>query len=258
MRSGLLVFLLGVACGSAGAQEAPAACGSAQDVIQRYVNALGGEAAIKQVKSLRIEASETEPHTFDPQSMAHSRYWFEWQAPNRMRVHRHYLLSPATVIFDGTAWSQHNGHAGHNQDPTPEWQRKLRQLPYNDFPEMQEFRVMANPLLLTVASELYQELAVVPGEPGTCVVGGSGTNERGYQRRDFLAFDERSGLLRSWRIQAELRQGNYFEFRFDDYRQAGQIVIPYSVYYDFYRALFRVTKVAVNVPIPNSDFVPKP
>jgi hypothetical protein len=258
MRSGLLVSLFAVACGWAGAQESAAGCGTAHDVIRRYVDALGGEAAIKQVKSLRIEAKETEPHTFAPQSMRNSRYWFEWQAPNRIRVHWHYMLSPGTQIFDGTAWSQRNGHAGRNESATPESQRKLMQLPYNDYPELQEFRVMAYPLLLTAAHELYRELAVVPGEPGTCVVRGIGTNEWGRERRDFMAFDARSGLLRFWRVQAGLMRKKYFEFRFDDYRQAGPIVIPYLLYYDFYRASFLVTKVAVNDPIPDTDFVPRP
>jgi hypothetical protein len=227
--------------------------------MRRYVDALGGEAAIRQVKSLRIETKETEPHTFSPESMRNSRYWFEWQAPNRIRVHWQYMLSPGTQIFDGTAWSQRNGHAGSNPVKTPEWQRKLRQLPYNDYPELQEFRVMANPLLLTAANELYRELTVVPGAPGTCVVRGVGTSEYGCERRDFMDFDEGSGLLRSWRIQAgPPGREKYFEFRFDDYRRAGPIVVPYVVYYDFYRASFLVMKVAINDPIPNSDFVPKP
>ena len=48
------------------------------------------------------------------------------------------------------------------------------------------------------------------------------------------------------------------EFLFDDYRATGSITIPYSVYFDFYQAAFRITSVIVNSPLPDSDFVPKP
>jgi hypothetical protein len=234
-------------------------CGTTEEVLQHYRNALGGEAAIAQVHSLLIRAASAEPHTFNEASTAHSRYRLEWQAPNRIRVNRQYLLSPATIIFDGSDWSLYNGRVSHNEDSTPAWRRKLMSLPYNDYPENQEFRMMANPLLLVGVQQLYRRLELSTGGPGECVLQAWGTSEWGRERRDYLAFRVDTGLLRSWQIQAG-RPGHetYMEFLFDDYRPTGSITIPYSVYFDFYRAAFRVTSVIVNPSLSESDFVPKP
>jgi hypothetical protein len=66
-------------------------------------------------------------------------------------------------------------------------------------------------------------------------------------------------LLRSWRIQAgQPGQEKYFEFLFGDYRQAGPVLIPYSVDYDFYQASFRLTKVVVNPTFADADFMARP
>ena len=153
-----------ILCGSAAAHaDLPAAdCGTAGEVFQRYLDALGGAAAIAHAQSLLIEAKETEPHTFHPQSMAHQRFRFEWESQNRILVKRQYLLSTATVIYDGVAWSLYNGRVSHNEDATPELRRKLMALPYNDSPEFQEFRMVADPMLLTRARELYRALEVAP------------------------------------------------------------------------------------------------
>lgn len=250
-----------ILCGSAAAYTDPAAagCGTAKQVLERYMDALGGEAAIAQVRSLLIEAEETEPHTFNPQSTAHQHFRFEWEAPNRILVKRRYLLSTATVIYDGAAWSLYNGHVSHNEDATPEWRRRLMAMPYNDSPEFQEFRMVADPLLLTRARELYSELRVAPGTPGQCVLEARGTSEWGRERRDYLVLDGTTGLLRAWQVQAgQPGQEKHFEFRFDDYRRAGPVLIPYSVYYEFYQASFRLTKVVMNPAFQDSDFVAKP
>jgi hypothetical protein len=250
-----------ILCGSAAAHaDLPAAdCGTAGEVFQRYLDALGGAAAIAQAQSLLIEAKETEPHTFHPQSMAHQRFRFEWESQNRILVKRQYLLSTATVIYDGVAWSLYNGRVSHNEDATPELRRKLMALPYNDSPEFQEFRMVADPMLLTRARELYRALEVAPSAPGQCVLQARGTSEWNGERRDYLVFDAKTGLLRSWRIQAgQPGQEKYFEFLFGDYRQAGPVLIPYSVDYDFYQASFRLTKVVVNPTFADADFMARP
>lgn len=169
------------------------------------------------------------------------------------------MLSPATVIFDGREWSLYNGHVSHNEDATPQWRRRLMQLPYNDYPEHQEFRIVANPLLLTRARELYGSLESAPGAPGECTLTALGTSEWNRQRRDSLVFKRKTGLLRAWQIQAgRPGQERYVQFLFDDYRQAGPILVPYTVDYDFYQASFRLTRVVVNPAFPDTDFVPQP
>jgi len=252
---GLLLVISGTTMSAQSATD----CGSTEEVLHRYRNALGGEAAIAQVHSLLIRANSAEPHTFNKASTAHSRYRFEWQAPNRIRVNRQYLLSPATIIFDGNSWSLYNGRVSHNEDSTPAWRRTLMSLPYNDSPENQEFRIIANPLLLTGVQQLYRKLELSHGGPSECVLQAWGTSEWGRDRRDYLTFSADTGLLRSWQIQAG-RPGHesYMQLLFDDYRSTGSITIPYSVYFDFYQATFRVTSAVLNPPLPDTDFVPEP
>jgi hypothetical protein len=251
--------LLLVTSGTTIAAQSATACGTTEEVLQHYRNALGGEAAIAQVHSLLIWAASGEPHTFNKASIAHSRFRFEWQAPNRIRVNRQYLLSPATIIFDGTDWGLYNGRVSHNEDSTPAWRRKLMSFPYNDYPEHQEFRIMADPLLLAGVQQLYRKLELSTGVPGECVLQAWGTSEWGRERRDYLAFRADTGLLRSWQIQAgPAGHETFMEFQFDDYRPTGSITIPYSVYFDFYQAAFRITSAIVNPPLPDRDFVPRP
>jgi len=251
-------LLLATLCTTIAAQAATD-CGTTDEVLKHYRNALGGEVALAQVHSLLIRAASAEPHTFNKASAAHSRYRFEWQAPNRIRVNRQYLLSPATIIFDGSDWSLYNGRVSHNEDSTPAWRRTLMSLPYNDYPEHQEFQVMANPLLLAGVQRIYPRLELSTGGPGECVLQATGTSEWRRERRDYLTFRADTGLLRSWRIQAgQPGHETYMEFRFDDYRPAGSITIPYSIYFDFYQAAFRVTSVVVDPPLSANDFVPKP
>lgn len=258
-RAVILCGIVFCGVGAVQAEDPSGNCGTAEEISQRYVDALGGEAAIAQVHSLLIEAEETEPHTFNPQSTAHQHFRFEWESPTRILVKRRYLLSTATVIYDGAAWSLYNGHVSHNEDATPEQQRKLMAIPYNDAPEFQEFRMVADPLLLTRAKELYSRLEVAPGAPGQCVLEVWGSSEWGRERRDFLVFNGTTGLLRAWQVQAgQPGQEKHFEFRFDDYWRAGPVLIPYSVEYDFYQASFRLTRVVVNPAFPDSDFVAKP
>lgn len=49
----------------------------------------------------------------------------------------------------------------------------------------------------------------------------------------------------------------YVQFQFGDYRQAGAVTFPFSVYFDFYKATFRYTHVVSNKALPGSDFVGK-
>ena len=58
------------------AAQSASECGTTEEVVQRYRNALGGEAALAQVHSLLIRAAPTQPHSFNKASTAHSRYRF--------------------------------------------------------------------------------------------------------------------------------------------------------------------------------------
>lgn len=252
MRKFLLISLSWLAAQSIAAAQS---CGTPDAVLAHYASALGGETALGNMQTLAIEARATEPHTFNPNSTEHDHYWFEWKSPDRMKVRQHYALSFVTYIFDGIEWSLDNGKVSHNDDNTPEWRRQLMRIPYNDSPQFLMFRVAANPLLVATTKNLYRRYELLPGVPGTCAIEAFGRSEWG-PRRDTLAFDAASGLLRTWTIEAgEPRDHAHFQFVFDDYQRAGDLMFPRSIYFDFYKTQFRIARVVVNPNIPDADFV---
>lgn len=255
MRSFRLIFFAWLWCIADPSMAAAQGCGNADAVLAHYDIALGGEDALGRLQTLAIEAKATEPHTFNPGSTAHYDYRFEWKNPDRVRVSQHYALSWTTYIFDGLAWSLANGKTSHNEDNTPEWQRALMRIPYNDYPQFLMFRVAANPLLVATTRNLYWRYELVAGAAGSCELEAFGRSVWGV-RRDRLVFDAASGLLRTWTIEASQPGDDaHLEFEFDDYQPAGELKVPRSIYFDFYKTQFRITGVTVNMPAPDRDFV---
>ena len=245
------------------------ACTSADVVLARYVDAIGGK-AVFDIQSQRIKARESNPGTYGG-GTEHYVYQFKWKAPNRVVAERKpYVLNvlPASYpnsvfIFDGTAWSNFERRMSRNEDRDPEWQRVLRhKFPYNESPHFLMLRVVADPLMIARASELYTSFQADRNygvHPGLCVLRANGQDEWRGQREDVLYFDATTGFLRTWRIQAgPLPHKTYVNFEFADYRQVGAIRFPFQVYFDYYKAAFRYTEVVHNKPLPDSDFVAKP
>jgi hypothetical protein len=254
-RFNWLLYLLLASSGAA----ARAACGTPEAILQRYIDAVGGDGAVSQVKSLAIEARAEEPHTFAPQSTAHHKYMFKWQFPNLVAVHWQYLLSPGTGIFDGEHWSNFDGRISHNEDATPQSNLALRaRYPYNDSPQWMMYRIAANPILLATGKNLYSSFATLPSPPATCILEARGETEWKTERRDQLTFDAATGLLQAWRIQTGLPgQISYLEFRFDDYRPAGPVRIPFFLYFDFYKTTFILTSAIPNLHLAKEQFEAK-
>jgi hypothetical protein len=245
------------------------ACSSPQNILQRYVDAVGGEAAIQQIQTSVVEAKETEPYSFG-KGLAHYKYRFKWKAPNKVVTqwtHIENLLgiptpfSRATFIFDGTQWSDFDGTTSRNDEQVPLPERELKAAyAYNDDLGFMRFRVVADPLMIARDKDLYSsfEIGDSAGDPGNCILQGNRTNVFGAKRSDSLMFDSRSGLLRVWKIQAVASPRFEFSFTFDDYRQVGAVKIPFYIYFDFYKNTFRIVNVKHGVPLSDSDFVSRP
>lgn len=251
----LLCLLLASAGAAAQAATGASDCGTPQAVLDRYVEAVGGEAAVNQLKSLAIEAHAEEPHTFNPQSTAHYKYWFKWLAPNRVAVRWHYLLSPGTALFDGAHWSNFDGRLSHNYDALSPLQLKRRaRYPYLEDPQWMMYRIAANPIQLAADKGLYGGFESLPGTSATCVLQAEWTTIR----RDKLTFNAETGLLEAWKIQVgPPEQDAYFEFRFDDYRPAGPVKIPWSIYFDSSQTTITVTRVVYNPSLTEAQFEPR-
>jgi len=266
-----LCLILASGCAKAQVNNAVSACSSPEVVLQRYVDAVGGNAAIREIQTRTMEARETESYSF-ASSLANYTYKFKWKAANRVVVKWTHVESmpllkipvpfaSATFIFDGEAWSNSDGRASRNERNTPLWLRKLRSdFPYNDYPHFMMYRIAADPLMIVRANELYSNFEAdqdPTSYPGFCILHAIGTNELRQKRRDNLYFDAVSGLLKTWEIQAGM-QKNQVHFQFDDYRQVGAVMFPFYVYFDYYNSTFRYTKVVHNQPVSDSDFVSKP
>jgi hypothetical protein len=260
MRRFKTVLCLLLACTGAAAKAATpgSTCGTPEVILQRYIDAIGGDAAVSQLKSLAIVARAAEPQTFAPRSTERSKYVFKWQFPNRVAVHWHGLLSSGAGLFDGAHWSNFEGRISHNDDATPKANLEMRaRYPYNDSPQWMVYRIAANPILLATSKDLYSSFELLPGSPATCVLQARGKTEWKTERDDQLTFDATTSLLIAWKVQAGLPGHiSYVEFRFDDYRHAGSVRIPFVIYFDFYKITFTLTRAIPNLPLSEGLFQP--
>jgi hypothetical protein len=271
-RCNALVWLILLSsCAVAQVSNPGLECSSPEVVLQRYIDAVGGEAALQRIQTRMAEANQSMPATYKPTVLEHFKYRFEWKAPNKV-VFRHTdywfgfaartFLGANTFKFDGQNWSDFDGTLTRNDDRTPPRQRKLKaEYPMFDGPFHMMARVVADPLMVARSKELYSNFKVsyeLKAGSGLCALYASGPDGH---TRDTLYFDAQSGLLKTWEIQMPGWRPSgdfYFHFQFDDYRQVGEVTFPYYIYFDFYKATFRFTKVVHNLALADSDFVPKP
>ena len=254
------------------AQQQPglprADCSSPQTILQRYINAVGGEAALGRTQTRVIEASETEPYSFKPNEFATYEHTIKWKAPRKVAVTRlHVLAIPGAgrasveFRFNGHDWSNSDGRASRNEENTQPRIRKLRaDVAYNDYPDKMMWRVVANPLMVAGLDRMYVDLAAAPDQSSSslCAVRATAVDQWGAQRNDTLYFGAQDGLLTRWEIQLGAPPNpRHVNFEFGDYRQAGAVKIPFEIYFDLFKARFRLTKVIPDMPIPDQDFEPK-
>jgi hypothetical protein len=78
----MLLQLVGAAL-CAAQSNAQAACPSAEVVLQRYIDAVGGAGALEQIQTRTTEANETEPYSFKPQDTATYKYPLPVEGPEQ-------------------------------------------------------------------------------------------------------------------------------------------------------------------------------
>jgi hypothetical protein len=255
-------------CAVAQVPDKASACTSSRAVLQRYVDAVGAK-AVNEIQTRRATAHEsnkgfgTEPE--------HYVYRIKWKAPNRVAVGSNpYLFNTfsvsypnGTFIFDGKSWSNFDRRRSRNDERDPQWKRDLRaRYVYNEDPFFLELRVIADPLILTRADELYSSFEADTNStesPGLCVLRANQIRLPRYERQDILYFDAVSGLLRTWKIHTGFPPHNTLvQFEFNDYRQVSGIKFPFYVYLDFNDTTFQYTSVVQNQPLGDTEFQEKP
>jgi hypothetical protein len=238
-------------------------CSSPERVFQRYVDAVGGK-AVFDIQSRVMTAKESKTFRGATENYTYS---LKWKAPNKMTAGSvPYLFNTipvsypnGTFIFDGEGWSDFDRRKSRNEEREAQSVRELRhKYLYNEDPYFMELRVVADPLMMTRANELYASLELDTdsnGQQGLCVLRGNGIGKFGFTRHDLLFFDAKTGFLKTWQVGI---QHKWYAFEFNDYRKVNSVMFPFHVYFDFYDATFRYTSVIQNKPLDDSAFLERP
>jgi hypothetical protein len=239
-----------------------AQCAYSDLILHRYIDAIGGEEAIRRMQTRAADADETEPYSFKPQETATYKYHFEWKAPNKTVSRSTHVERIGGVmepfmkthfIFDGERWSDFEGKLLPPQANQVSFRERLV-FPY---PFYAMLRVASDPLMVARPNDLYSGFTPANDvtDPGHCVLEAKGIDGR----VDLLYFDATTGLLTTWKLQIyQPGHSTYIVFRFDDYRPAGEVKFPLHLYCDVFKADFRYTQVIHNRPLPDEHFVIQP
>lgn len=224
---------------------------SVDQVLAKYVQALGGEAALRKITSRSITATwqvPTGPGGNTPVPAQLERYD---KAPNLTLSISHTAMNTVAQGFDGTsAWMQDAKGA-------------VTDAPAIDLGHLKRAADFYEPLDL---KQEYTKLAVtriekVNGRDAYVVLG----TPQG-EKPDQLFFDTQSGLLVRKVITVPTSLGDApMAFEYDDYRDTGSGVkfpfvvrsipgAPYSIYALFSHSTLQVQKVQDNVPLDNAKF----
>jgi photosynthetic reaction center cytochrome c subunit len=219
------------------------------EVLSKYVDALGGSAAIRKITSRVITGTQyipTGPGGRVPVPAIVEQYR---KAPN---LYVNIYRTPTFTISDGfdgkTAWSQdQNGRV--TEPPMPERARATREA---DFYEPLNLKSQYASLIVT-------GLETVDGHDAFVVMG----VPRG-DNPEKLYFDAQSGLLlRKTTYLTTQTGGSPFRRNFDDYRLSNAgVKTPFTILLDpagprlllWPTATLRVTTIEENVPIADSKF----
>jgi hypothetical protein len=242
------------------------ACPSPQAVLQRYVDAVGGK-AVDAIQSRSVTAHESNQGF----GTEHYVYKVKWKAPNKVAAgSTPYLFGMlpvsypnGTFIFDGISWSDFDRRRSRNDESDTQRERELKaRYLYNENPYFLELRVVADPLIVARANELYSSFEADTDpiqDPGLCILRANQVRLHRYERQDILSFDAVSGLLKTWKIRTGFPpQDTLVEFQFDDYRQLGATKFPFYVHFNVNDTTFRYTSVVQNQPLVDSEFQEKP
>lgn len=244
----ILVVLLVLASSVARAQSQtpdPDDCLSAERILQRYADALGGRAALEGINTRIAEGEALEP-SFKPGHPDKRKYVFKWKAPDKVVFRNHTaIFNTLTFKFDGESlWTTMRGKpvlAGGKGE--------------GNSPFIWMVRIMADPLIFAEPHNLYFELKRprydFTAEHHYCVL--HAVPKANPKREHILYFDALTGWLRV--LEIPYRSGSLFIY-FDDYRNVDGVKFPFYVYCDNPGISFHFQKVAHNQPIRDAEFIP--
>src|SRR5689334_11831266 len=234
-----LILFLARSDGRAWAQAPdPDDCLSTERILQRHVDALGGQAALNAIDTRTSEAEALEP-SLKPGYPDKRKYVFAWKAPDKVIFKNHTaIFNTFTFKFDGESlWTKMRGK------PVLVGGKREGNSPFTWM-----IRVMADPLMFADSNKLYLEVKKprydFTAEHQYCVL--HAVPKANPKGEHILYFDALTGWLRVLEIQ--YRSGSLFIY-FDDYRNVDGVKFPFYVYCDNPGITVRFQKVAHNQQI---------
>jgi photosynthetic reaction center cytochrome c subunit len=225
----------------AGGAAAPtdASLPSAEQVLDKYVEAIGGKAALAGVTTRLVKGSRVNA---DGSVVSTEVYQ---KAPDKVLTVVNYPSVSFFAAFNGTdGWARDSRGAG-------EMTKELLILTKRD----SEFFFGARFPQLYTGMSLAGKQKV--GEQEAYVV--SATSSEGGT--ESLFFDTRTGLLLQRHIEVKTPLGSYpFQIRYEDYRVVDGIKLPFTLHWSRPGLQWsrKITEVKHNVPIEDSKFDPPP
>lgn len=219
-------------------------------ILAKYVEALGGDNALHKVTTRMITATDDVPTGeggLGPGTHAEAEYYYK--APNARAEFVHMPNGVTAAGFDGsTGWTQDARGGVHNEPAPAKRDYAFYNNHYSDFFENRDLK------------KEYSQLQVrgvekVRGHEAYMVVG---TVEEDSPQR--LYFDTQTGLLvRKWTAKQTMFGYSPVEVDYDDYRDAGDgVKMPFLMKtvgtYPSQLWTVHVGKVSVDVPIDASKF----
>lgn len=246
--SWILALIFSFASGAARASAQtpdPDDCLSTERILQRYVDALGGQPALSAIDTRISEAEALEP-SFKPGHPDKRKYVFEWKAPDKVIFKNHTaIFNTFTFKFDGESlWTTMRGKpvlSGGKGN--------------GDSPFTWMIRIMADPLMFADPNKLYLEVRK-PRYDFTaahhyCVV--HAVPKANPKGEHILYFDALTGWLRV--LEIPYQRSSFFAY-FDDYRDVNGVKFPFYISCDPFGISVRFQKVAHNQPIQDAEFIP--
>jgi Photosynthetic reaction centre cytochrome C subunit len=226
----------GGAPGQPGRGGPPRPTESVDDVINKFVQAIGGPDAVAKARTVVIHGTQT------TRDLVSAPYTVEEKSTGEYRVQVDTKPNPRVSVFDGkAAWIQ----AGQNA---------------RDLEGVQAAQVSrASELLLLNLKQRYPNLQV--GRYGN--IDGVETISIGSRTpvaTDQFQFERQSGLLKRRTIQTPTPYGALVEqIDYSDYRDADGVKLPFQVKYTSWNAVTtqKISDVKINAPIDQAEFAKK-
>jgi hypothetical protein len=227
--------------GRGGPAPEPKPTETADDVVKKYVQALGGEAAVAAAKTRVAEGTQTS------RDLQTTPIKVQEKASGEYRIDIATQPNPTVRATSAAGtWA-----TGFGPNPAP---RDLEGIQAAQVARPTEFGIA--PGLTTKYTNLnVRRYENVDGKPAVVV-----ESRRGDIVNETLYFDRESGLLVRRLVQTKTAYGNLAEqIDYSDYRDAGGIKAPFQVKYASWNQVTtaKFTDVKVNAPVDDTVFVKK-